>query len=88
MFVLRARPVMVEEIEEVNVVAFESWLRLKMNIFLIVLVFYNATALLTQNRRGRTNLKEGHKVRTNDFTQHETFCKALDSHVRFSAFAS
>lgn len=51
MFVLRARPVMVEEIEEVNVVAFESWLRLRMKIFLMVLVFYNATALLTQNRR-------------------------------------
>lgn len=33
MFVLRARPVMVDEIEEVKVVAFESWLRLRMNIF-------------------------------------------------------
>lgn len=33
MFVLRASPVMVDEIEEVNVVAFESWLRLKIKIF-------------------------------------------------------
>lgn len=35
MFVLRARPVIVDEIEEDKVVALESWLRLRMKIFLL-----------------------------------------------------
>lgn len=69
---------MVEAMEEVNVVALESWERLKMNTYCC------QRTTFTQAGAGQTDPEESHQVWTDDLSQHEALSKALDT--RFSAF--